>query len=248
MYGKLHASAFTGSMRGAGATRFAVWSWIIANTNQHHVVEINPDIVAFMIGCTVSEVEESVAFLCAPDGKSRSKNDEGRRLLREGEFQYLVPQHEFYRKMQTTEEKREYNRVKQQESRMKKRPVKPLVKNVNDVVQADASASKSDSVLKGESEGRKNLPSTPEALRVAALFRRKPSTEWTQKEMHAFKDAHVHIDELDALERYYKRERDKGPEGVHRRDLGTFLRNYRGEYDRALNESAPKPKQKMREI
>jgi hypothetical protein len=153
MYGKYHASTFTGSMRGAGCTRFAVWGWVIANTNRHSVVEINPEILAFLLGCSIEEVVEAVEYLCAPDPKSRCKDHDGRRLLKEGEFQYLVPTHEHYRKMKTTEEKKEYNRVKKQEQRAREsNDVKPSVKNVNGV-------NTSDTYPRSES-----FPQTPEEL------------------------------------------------------------------------------------
>jgi hypothetical protein len=151
MYGKYHASTFTGSMRGAGTNVFAVWGWIIANANQHSVVEINPDIVAFLLGCTPEEVTEAIEKLCAVDERSRCKDNDGRRLIREGEFQYFVPTHNRYRSMRTSDEKREYNRVKKREQRERqalqadtgdKGDVKPPVKNVKvvDTTEAEAEA------------------------------------------------------------------------------------------------------------
>ncbi len=143
MYGKFHASAFTGSMRGAGPTRFAVWAYIIAHTNQHSVVELNPEIIGFMIGCSTEEVQEAIDFLCSPDPRSRSKVEEGRRLVKEGEFQYFVPTHEVYRNMKTSEEKKEYNRIKKQEQREREstdgEDVKPPVKDVKNVNASEAS-------------------------------------------------------------------------------------------------------------
>lgn len=100
---------------------------------------------------------------------------------------------------------------------------------------------------KGESEGgqvpvqaqrKENPPKTPEALKIAELFKRKATTEWSPKEIAAFKTAKPHNDELEVVARYYEAERAKGPEGHHRRDMATFLNNYRGEVDRA---SAWKP-------
>ena len=153
MYGKFHASAFTGSMRGSGPVVFAVWAYVVSNTNQHSVIEINPDVVAFLLGCTPAEVEHAIETLCAPDPKSRCKDNDGRRLLKEGEFQYFVPTHKHYREMKTTEEKREYNRVKKQEERQRKSNVKRDVKNVNDVNTSEAEAEAlSDSYPESESK------------------------------------------------------------------------------------------------
>ena len=140
MYGKFHSSTFTGSMRGSGPVVFAVWAYVVSNTNQHSVIEINPDVVAFLLGCTPAEVEQAIETLCAPDPKSRCKDNDGRRLLKEGEFQYFVPTHKHYREMKTTEEKREYNRVKKQEERQRKSNVERDVKNVKDVNTSEAEA------------------------------------------------------------------------------------------------------------
>lgn len=140
MYGKFHSSAFTGSMRGSGPVVFAVWAYVISNTNQHSVVELNPDLVAFLLGCKSSEVEQAIETLCAPDAKSRCKENEGRRLIKEGEFQYFVPTHKHYREMKTTEEKREYNKVKKQEERSRKKEVKQDVKKVKLVNTTEAEA------------------------------------------------------------------------------------------------------------
>lgn len=80
----------------------------------------------------------------------------------------------------------------------------------------------------------RNAPSTPEALALASLFNRKPTTEWSAKEVVAFKTAKPTQDELSSISRYYERERAKGKDGHHRRDMSTFLNNYRGEVDRAV--------------
>ena len=140
-------------MRGSGPVVFAVWAYVVSNTNQHSVIEINPDVVAFLLGCTPAEVEHAIETLCAPDPKSRCKDNDGRRLLKEGEFQYFVPTHKHYREMKTTEEKREYNRVKKQEERQRKSNVKRDVKNVNDVNTSEAEAEAlSDSYPESESK------------------------------------------------------------------------------------------------
>src|ERR1700752_4423088 len=81
-------------------------------------------------------------------------------------------------------------------------------------------------------------PRTTEGQRIAKLFHRKPSTPWTDKEIRRFKSlkkAGCFDDpaELLMVERYYEAERKKGSDGIHRRDLYTFLNNYGGELDRA---------------
>lgn len=126
MYGKFFSSTFTGSMYGVGATVFAVWGYVIANTVNSNV-ELNPKMLSAVLGATETEVENAIFYLCEPDPKSRNKDRDGRRLVKEGEYQYHVVTHAHYRHMKNEDEKREYNRIKQQESRAKRK--KNIVSN-----------------------------------------------------------------------------------------------------------------------
>lgn len=137
MYGKFFSSTFTGSMLGAGADVFAVWGYVIANTVASQV-ELNPQLLAPMIGMTPEAAQLAIDFLCAPDPFSRSKVEDGRRLIREGQFAYRVPNSETYRAVRNEDDRREYNRQKQAEHRLKTRSrkskrVKARVNDTSDV-------------------------------------------------------------------------------------------------------------------
>lgn len=119
MFGKHFESMYEGSMYGAGVNVFAVWGYVIAKA-QRSRVELNPRKLADTLGGSVKEIEEGILFLCKPDPDSRFKEYDGRRLVKEGEFQYFVPSHEYYRSIKSEEHRREYNRVKQAEYRAKK--------------------------------------------------------------------------------------------------------------------------------
>lgn len=88
-----------------------------------------------------------------------------------------------------------------------------------------------------------NLPTTEESKAIADLFSRRHSTEWSDREIKLFRDARkkglLTMENITILTAYYGAERRKGDEGIHRRDLGTFLANITGELDRAR---AAKPK------
>lgn len=91
--------------------------------------------------------------------------------------------------------------------------------------------------------GERDLkPTTPEALRVASLFHRRASTEWSEKEISAYKKAKLTAEDLEILEPYYASEQAKGEDGRQRRDLLTFLNNAPGEVDRARAWAAQSPK------
>ncbi len=116
MFGKFFKSTFTGSMMGAGANVFAVWGYVISHADSG-TVEINPRLVAAVIGMQEADVSSAIKQLCAPDPRSRSKIADGRRLIREGEFTFSVPTHGIYRSIRSEEDRRAYNREKQREHR-----------------------------------------------------------------------------------------------------------------------------------
>jgi hypothetical protein len=120
MYGKLFESTFNGSMLGAGPVVFSVWSYIIAHA-QDSMVEVNPVLAGVQIGCSPEEIEAALDWLQQPDPDSRSKEDEGRRIVKTGTFAYRVVNHKHYRTMRTPEDRREYMRRKQRESRARRK-------------------------------------------------------------------------------------------------------------------------------
>jgi len=83
------------------------------------------------------------------------------------------------------------------------------------------------------------VPTTEPAKRIAALFKRRPTTAWAAKEVLQYKKLvkdgcfEHFLDDLELIERYYVFERRKEDKGIHRRELQTFLNNYQGELDRA---------------
>jgi hypothetical protein len=119
MYGKHFACTYTGSMVGSGVHVFAVWGYVIAHTVKGRI-EINPAILASILGCDISIVNSAIEYLCRPDPESRNTEYEGKRLIKEGQYLYFVPSHERYYKIANEEERREYLRKKKVESRSRK--------------------------------------------------------------------------------------------------------------------------------
>lgn len=120
-FGKLFASTFTGSMFGAGEHVHAVWAWCIANASRDGFVEINVTAIAAFIGTTDERVEDALAYLQAPDPRSRTPKEDGRRLAHEGGFQFRIVNHATYRAMKDDNERRAYFRQKQRESRARRK-------------------------------------------------------------------------------------------------------------------------------
>lgn len=127
MYGKHFESMYEGSMYGSGVAIFAVWGFVISHARAGRL-ELNPKKLADTLGGTVAEIEEAILKLQKPDPASRHKEFEGRRLIKEGEYQYFLPSWESYQTIQSAEAQREYNRRKQAEYRAEKKK-KDIVKS-----------------------------------------------------------------------------------------------------------------------
>ena len=130
MYGKHFQSTYTGSMVGAGPVVFAVWGYVIAHTRDS-LVELNPVLLAAILGCPAGDIESAINFLCLPDSRSRSKISNGQRLIKEGEFIYRVPTHSKYRSIRNDEDRRAYMRVYMQEYRNKNKGLDDVKASVN---------------------------------------------------------------------------------------------------------------------
>lgn len=85
------------------------------------VVELNSKMLAGVLGAGEDEVERAIEYLSCPDEKSRSRAEDGRRIVRVGEYMYRVVNGVKYRSMRTKENRREYNRIAKRRSRERKR-------------------------------------------------------------------------------------------------------------------------------
>lgn len=121
MFGKFFASAFTGSLRGKGPEYFAVLGYIVAHTGKDHLVELNTGDVADRIGMEPDMVEKVIAYFCKEDKASRGPEQNGRRLVQQGKYQYFVVNHEHYRSIRDMDDFREYNREAKRRQRAKEK-------------------------------------------------------------------------------------------------------------------------------
>lgn len=87
-----------------------------------------------------------------------------------------------------------------------------------------------------------NLPTTEPAKRIAGIFHRKLTTEWSDDEIKAFKKLKaIDPEELALTERYYAANwpPDRNA-NILRHNVDTFLNNFTGEIDRARQWETPK--------
>jgi hypothetical protein len=110
MYGKIYEQTFTGSMCGKGPVLFAVWAYVLANTKPDHMVELNPRIIATVVGCKESEVVKAIEFFCSTDKDSRNPHHDGKKLLPQGQYLYFVTGHQHFNELRNETARREYMR------------------------------------------------------------------------------------------------------------------------------------------
>jgi len=123
MYGKHFASMYEGSMIGAGAVVFAVMGYVIAkqvpDRSVGSQVRLNPKLLSTILGENENQIVKAIEYLCSPDDGSTTKAEQGRRLIKIGEFDYQVVNGAKYRAIRDEEARREQNRVAQQKHREK---------------------------------------------------------------------------------------------------------------------------------
>lgn len=112
-------------MMGSGSVVFAVWGYVIAKQvpgktdadSQDMFVDLNPKLLAVLIGDTEQAMEKAIEFLCSPDPNSRTDGESGARLVRINNFMFRVVNGRKYRAMQSLSRRREQNRVNKQNQR-----------------------------------------------------------------------------------------------------------------------------------
>jgi hypothetical protein len=85
-------------------------------------VRLNPTLLATIFGEPVKRIQEAIDYLCSPDPRSTTPDEEGRRLVKIGQFDYRVVNAAKYLAIRNEEERREANRIRQAAHRSKKKP------------------------------------------------------------------------------------------------------------------------------
>jgi len=116
VYTKLYKSIFDGSLYGQfeAITTFMA---MLALANYHGEVDASPERIAGSLGCKLDFVERGIKSLEAPDKRSRTPDEDGRRILRlknedgkDRPFGWLIVNYAKYRAIRNEEERRTYKR------------------------------------------------------------------------------------------------------------------------------------------
>lgn len=120
-------------MVGSGSPVFAVWGYVISKMQPDKEVgaqvELNPKLLAFIIGDEEEVIEGAIRKLCAKDENSRSPEHDGRRLIKVGQFAYQVVNAAKYLGLRNLDEKRAGDRERKARSRALRKG-KPLAGEV----------------------------------------------------------------------------------------------------------------------
>jgi hypothetical protein len=111
MFGKVFSSLWTGSMFGAGPVVFAVWAYAISCCDAQGVVELNPKLLAAILGCDIEDIVTAITYLCSPDKQSRTDTEDGKRLVKIGSFAYYLVNYKHYRAVKDEEDRKEQVRT-----------------------------------------------------------------------------------------------------------------------------------------
>lgn len=108
-------------MVGSGSDVFAVWGYVIAkmkpDVEMGAQVDLNPQLLAFILGEKPDVIQKVIDKLCAPDTESRTPDEEGKRLVRVGQFTYRVVNGAKYMALRDEEDRRRSNRLAKRRQR-----------------------------------------------------------------------------------------------------------------------------------
>lgn len=169
-FGKLFSTAYTGSMMGAGPNAFAVWGYALSNASANGVVELNPKLIAAVIGrLTPADVADVIKYLCAPDPESRSLDEDGRRILPLDGFSYRIVNHAKYRGMRDDDERKKQNRLSQQRVR-ERRNSQPASAGVSQGQQRQPRSAQAEADTRKKNKQKKGAQFIPPALAEIEAF------------------------------------------------------------------------------
>ncbi len=123
-YGKIFSSMFKGSLYGKGWGPLLVMSYAVANATPDKefgmVVDLNPKEMADKFGEDEDDVRAAIQLLCDPDPESTTPDEDGRRLVKLGAFQYRLVNGLKYQAIANEEKRKEAARNGMQKLRVRR--------------------------------------------------------------------------------------------------------------------------------
>lgn len=147
MYGKIFESMYDGTLVSRGPWQAVVtFQQLIVLANRDGVVDMTPEAISRRTSIPLDIITLGLEELMKPDPRSRTPDDEGRRItLLEAhrDWGWHIVNHEKYRQMRNAEERREYLRVKKTESRARRKEEDDKSRAVNNGQQVSRKVNRS---------------------------------------------------------------------------------------------------------
>lgn len=186
MYGKVFDSMFDGTLASRGPWQALVtFQQMIVLANPDGIVDMTADAISRRTSIPLEIIELGISELMRPDPKSRTPDEEGRRIVLVDDHRdwgWQIVNHAKYQAMRNAAERREYLRVAQADRRARIKAeagVSTSVNNVNDVsakintsTTTDAYADTDASTPSDAIRGRPPTPPAPTALSGKAARKR----------------------------------------------------------------------------
>ena len=171
-----------------------VWITMLAMSDRNGEVHASVPGLARRAGVSREEADVALETFLSPDPDSRTDVEEGRRVRKiDGGWELI--NHGKYRKLLSSEERREYNRQKQAEYRARKKAegvkdVSAVSNNVNHGQSLSAKSTHTEAEAEAEAEvSLAKANSCSFSQKLHDHFRKRKSTAWKAKERNAFKRA-----------------------------------------------------------
>ena len=121
MYVKMFKSIFDGSLYGQFEPTVVFMAMLVI-AEREGIVDMTPEAIAARCGYPLKIVLQGIAELEKPDPRSRTPDEDGRRIVKledSRDWGWRITNYEKYEKIRSAEERREYFRLKKREQRAK---------------------------------------------------------------------------------------------------------------------------------
>jgi hypothetical protein len=121
VYVKMFRSIFDGSLYGK-FEQTVVFMAMLVLAEREGIIDMTPEAIAAKCGFPLDIVQRGIKELEQPDTRSRTPDEEGRRIVRledNRDWGWRITNYEKYEKIRSAEERREYFRLKKREQRAK---------------------------------------------------------------------------------------------------------------------------------
>lgn len=245
MFAKVFSQIFDSSISANHVIRH-VFMDLLVLADAEGVVDMTQDAIARRTNVPLELVEMAVKELASPDRRSRSTDDDGRRIVPlddHRDWGWRIVNYKHYRQIRDEEARREYFRDRKRQQRMSKTvqdshqcPPEgtqghPISTHAEEEEEAEGDRKA------GKSSRRSSSPSEkdPAQLRAERLFGKRPTTPWDRAEQTAWKAARSVVEatseeDWGILERFYALPQS---ETFARKSLSVLLNNWNGEIEKA---------------